>query len=130
MRKVLIVEDNPDMREILALQMQQLEFTVVLAENGEEGVQKATAEKPDLVLMDILMPVMSGIEAARIIRSSFETREIPILAITAVFRESELKSCLEEGCSDYLVKPYTLQELKLKVEALVPSTVEGASETE
>ena len=83
MKKALIVEDHPDMVEILTLQLERLGFTVISASNGKEGVEKAIAEKPHLILMDIMMPVMDGREATRIIRSNKNTKNIPILAIYA-----------------------------------------------
>jgi len=70
--------------------------------------------------MDIMMPSMDGWEAARALRAHAETKEIPILAATALFRDSDLKSCLEAGCNGYIVKPFTFQELQAKVRELLP----------
>jgi CheY-like chemotaxis protein len=122
MKKALIVEDHPDMLEVLTLQMEILGFAVIAAKNGKEGVEKAIEEKPDLILMDILMPGMDGREATRIIRSNAETHDIPILAATALFLVSDLGSCAEAGCNDYLVKPFTLEQLQRKIlEYISPS---------
>ena len=82
--KILIVEDNPDMRDLLALRVQLTGYIPILASHGKEGVEKANAEKPDLILMNSLMPEMDGWEATRILRATPETKDIPILAITAV----------------------------------------------
>ena len=120
MKKVLVVEDHPDMLELLVWQMERLGFLVIPAKHGKEGVDKALEEKPHLVLMDIMMPGMDGREATRILRSNPETQDIPILAATALFRESELRSCIEAGCNDYLVKPFTFQQLQGKVQELIP----------
>jgi len=116
MKKVLIVEDHPDMLALLVWQLERLGFLVIPARHGKEGVEKAVTERPHLILMDIMMPGMDGREATRMIRSNPETQEIPILAATALFRESDLTSCLEAGCNDCLVKPFTFEQLQGKVQ--------------
>jgi len=121
MKKVLIVEDNPDLVYLLTLTLESLGYTVVTATQGSEGVEKAAKEKPHLILMDILMPGMDGLEATRLIHANPETKDIPILAITCLFRESELRGCIEAGCNDYLVKPFTCQELQEKIQDFIPS---------
>src|SRR5687768_15849193 len=105
--KILMVEDNSDMRDLLALRVQLTGYLPILASQGKEALEKAVAEKPDLILMDMMMPVMDGWEAARTLRASRETRYIPILAVTALFRSEDLKACLESGCNGYLVKPFS-----------------------
>ena len=117
--KILIVEDNSDMRDLIALRVQLTGYDPILASHGKEGVEKATAEKPDLILMDMMMPVMDGWEATRTIRGSRETKEIPILALTALFRSEDLKSCLDCGCSGYIVKPFTGEDLQRKIRELI-----------
>ena len=117
----LVVEDHPDLLDLLTLQLKMLGFAVTSATNGMEGVEKAIEEKPHLILMDIMMLGMDGREATRIIRSNRKTQDIPILAATALFRESDLSSCLEAGCNDYLVKPFTFKELKGKIHDFIPS---------
>jgi len=117
MKKALVVEDHPDSLDILTHILKFLGFTVIRAKHGAEGVEKAFKDKPQLILMDILMPKMDGREATRQIRSNPETKNIPILAITALCCESELMSCLEAGCSDYIVKPVAIRELQGKIQA-------------
>ena len=119
MKKVLVVEDHPDMREILIWQMERMGFSVIPACHGKDGVEKALKEMPHLVIMDIMMPGMDGRETARTLRSDPDTRDIPILAVTALFRESDLKSCIEAGCNDYIVKPFTFQQLQEKVQEFI-----------
>jgi CheY-like chemotaxis protein len=119
-KKVLVVEDHADMRELLIWQIELMGFAAVAAKHGKEAVEKAVTEKPHLILMDIMMPSMDGWEAARALRAHAETKEIPILAATALFRDSDLKSCLEAGCNGYIVKPFTFQELQAKVRELLP----------
>jgi len=84
-----------------------LGFSVITANSGAEGAKKATKEKTQLILMDIMIPKMDGREATRKIRSNPETQAIPILASTALFLSSDLSSCIKVGCSDYIVKPFT-----------------------
>ena len=122
MKIALVVENHPDLLDLLTLQLKMLGFAVTSATNGTEGVEKAIEEKPHLILMDIMMPGMDGREATRIIRSNRETQDIPILAATALFRESDLSSCIESGCNDYLVKPFTFEELKGKVKDIIPGS--------
>ncbi|MFQ5849510.1 MAG: response regulator [Candidatus Binatia bacterium] len=122
MRKVLVVEDHPDMLEVLSRQMEMMGFSVIPAKRGMEGVEKALEEKPQLILMDILMPGMDGREATRMIRSNPRTQDIPILAATVLFRESDLRSCIDAGCSDYIVKPFTFQQLRGKIQEFIPDT--------
>ena len=120
-KKAIIVEDNPALMEILSLQLETLGFSVISAINGKEGVEKAITEKPDLILMDIMMPVMDGREATRRIRSNPETKSVPILAATVLYKESDLRSCIEAGCNDYIVKPFSSQELQGKILDYIPS---------
>ncbi|MGH7831573.1 MAG: response regulator [Candidatus Binatia bacterium] len=122
MKKVLIVEDHPDMRELLLWQMELMGFLAIPARHGKEGVEKALKEKPNLILMDIMMPGMDGREATRILRSNPETQNIPIVAAMVLFRDADLKSCIDAGCNDYLVKPFTFQELQGKIQEYMPGT--------
>ena len=122
MKKVLIVEDHGDMRELLSWQIELMGFVPITAKHGKEGVEKALSEKPHLILMDIMMPGMDGRETARALRGNPETQKIPILAATALFRDSDLKSCLDAGCDAYIVKPFTFQELQAKLQQLMPQS--------
>jgi CheY-like chemotaxis protein len=121
MTKVLIIEDHPDMRELLSWQVELLGFTAVLAQQGREGIDKALTEKPDLIILDIMMPGMDGRDAARELRAKPELKDVTILASTALFREADLKACIEAGCNGYIVKPFTFQELQAKLQDLAPS---------
>ena len=119
--KVLIVEDNEDLRNLLARILEQLDCLPILACHGKDGLEKALAQKPDLILMDMLMPVMDGWQAARALRANPETKNIPILATTALFSRVQVKTCLEAGCDGYLVKPFTVLELRRKIAELLLS---------
>lgn len=109
------------MRELLVWQIELMGFTAIPAKNGKEGLERGVAEKPDLILMDIMMPQMDGWEATKALRAHPETKDIPILAATALFRDADLKACLDAGCTGYIVKPFTFQELQARVRELVPA---------
>lgn len=125
MKKILIVEDHADMRELLTWQIELMGYLPIPAKHGKEGVEKAVAEQPHLILLDIMMPGMDGWEAARTLRANPETKNIPILAATALFRDSDLRSCLDAGCNGYIVKPFTFQELQGKVQEFIASSDNG-----
>ncbi len=119
MKKVLIVEDNQDLQFLLTVQIKSMGFFAISANNGIEAVEKSIEEKPHLILMDIMLPGMDGREATRRIRSNPETKNIPILAITALTKESELRECIEAGCNDYMLKPFNYKDLQEKIQALL-----------
>jgi two-component system, cell cycle response regulator DivK len=95
----------------------------VLARNGKDCLEKAIAEKPQLILMDMMMPVMDGWEATRALRANPDTKNIPILAATALFRPHELKTCLEAGGDGYIVKPFSLLDLQSKIGELLTAPI-------
>ena len=97
-------------------------FCVILASEGQKGVKKAIEEKPDLILMDIMMLRMNGREATRMIRSIPETQDIPVLAARLLLKHSDRKSCLEAGCTDYIVKPFSFVAPQEKIQALIPGS--------
>jgi CheY-like chemotaxis protein len=119
MTKVLLVEDHPDIRHVLRVQLEWMGFAVIIAKNGKEGVETAIAEKPDLILMNSLMPEMDGWQATRILRVNPETKEIPILAATAMSQPVDIQTWIDAGCNDYIVKPFTSDELQRKIKALI-----------
>lgn len=119
MKKVLIVEDNPDMRDLLILYIQLMGLSAITAGDGREGVEKAIRESPNLILMDVMLPRVDGQEATRILRSNPATRKIPILAATALARDADLRACLESGCNDCLTKPFSFKELEQKVREFI-----------
>ena len=117
MQKVLIIEDHADMRELLSWQIELMGFRAILAKHGKEGVEKAIAEKPELILMDIMMPGMDGWEAARAVRASPEIKDIPILAATAMFRDSDLKTCMEAVATATLSNPSPFLSFRARFES-------------
>ena len=109
------------MRELLTWQVELMGFAALTAKQGSEGLQKAESERPHLIILDIMMPGMDGWQAARELKSNAVTQKIPILAATALFRDTDLKTCIDSGCNGFIVKPFTFQELQGKVKELIPA---------
>lgn len=103
--RILIAEDHPDNREMLTRRLERRGFEVHVAENGAEAVEKARSISPDLILMDISMPVMSGIEATRLLRQDPVGGDLKIVALTAHAMESARRECMDAGCDDFATKP-------------------------
>ena len=115
MKKILVVEDV-DFNRDLVVQLLEDKYQVIEAVNGQEGVSIAGKEKPELILMDLSLPVMDGWEATRILKADTELRSIPVIAITAHAMKGDEERALAAGCDDYLVKPLDEDELLLKIE--------------
>ena len=122
MPKVLLVEDNEANRDMLARRLQRRGFEVVFAVDGAEGVAKSKTEHPDIVLMDMSLPVMNGWEATRAIKADATTHHIPVVALTAHSMAGDREKAMEAGCDDYDTKPVELQRLLEKMAALGVST--------
>ncbi|HUL54239.1 MAG TPA: response regulator [Opitutaceae bacterium] len=119
MAKILIVEDNEMNRDMLSRRLERRGYTTVLAVDGGAGVERALAEKPDLILMDMSLPVIDGWEASRRIKADPATAAIPIIALTAHAMTSDRDHALQAGCNDYDTKPVELPRLLGKIEALL-----------
>ncbi len=118
MTKVLIVEDNEMNRDMLSRRLQRRGFEVVIAIDGAEGVAKSKSEHPDIVLMDMSLPVMNGWEATRAIKADPATKSMPVIALTAHSMAGDREKAMEAGCDDYDVKPVDLPRLLEKMAAL------------
>ncbi|MEM8767926.1 MAG: response regulator [Pseudomonadota bacterium] len=119
MKKVLLVEDNEMNRDMLSRRLQRKNFEVVMAMNGQEGVQMASSETPDIVLMDLSLPIMDGWEAIRRIKGDQATASLPVIALTAHAMEGDEARAREAGCDDYDTKPVNFKRLMGKIEALL-----------
>ena len=106
-RRILVIEDNEDCRNILVLQLRTLGYDIIEAESGNAGVEKAFLEMPDLIIMDLKMHGIDGIEATRRLKSNPSTQEIPIIVSTAWIAESSTKEVLAAGAAVVLTKPLT-----------------------
>ncbi|MBN1564594.1 MAG: response regulator [Anaerolineae bacterium] len=114
-KRILVVEDNPDNRILITDVLESLLYEVIVAEDGEEGVTKAKAEVPDLILMDLSLPKKDGWTAAGEIKAETALKEIPIIALTAHAMVGDREKALEAGCDDYISKPIDLRELTSKL---------------
>lgn len=117
-KKILLVEDNLDLSKALGMLLKDL-YEIIPAVNGKEAVEKAAALSPNLILMDIIMPEMDGLEAMNLIRQNPETRSIPVLAVTATVSNSIEEECFNMGCDDYIAKPFTIEQLIPRIEKLL-----------
>ncbi len=119
MTKILVVEDNEMNRDMLSRRLMRKGYEVIIALDGEEGMAKAQAEVPDLILMDMSLPVLDGWEATRRLKAAPETHAIPIIALTAHAMAGDREQALAAGCDDYDSKPIEFQQLLGKIEALL-----------
>lgn len=121
MPKILIVEDNEMNRDMLSRRLARQGFEVALAVDGKQGVEMASSEKPDLILMDMSLPVMNGWEATEKVKSNPATKSIPVIALTAHAMSEDREKCIAAGCNDFDTKPVDLPRLLEKIKALLPA---------
>lgn len=119
MPKLLYIEDNEMNRDMLSRRLARRGHEVLIAVDGEQGIAQATTEKPDLILMDMSLPVVDGWEATRRLKASPETQSIPIIGLTAHAMATDRDKCLKAGCDDYDTKPVELERLLGKIERLL-----------
>ena len=114
-KKVLVVDDSPTERHVISELLVRSGYQVITAENGEEGIEKARREKPDLILMDVVMPGLNGYQATRTLTRDETTKQIPIIVCTSKGQETDRIWGLRQGALDYLVKPVNAVELLAKI---------------
>jgi two-component system, cell cycle response regulator DivK len=119
MPKILLVEDNEMNRDMLSRRLQRKGYEVLIATDGEQGVAMARAEQPDLILMDMSLPVLDGWEATRTIRATPGIQFVPVIALTAHAMAGDQEKCVAAGCDDYDTKPVDLPRLLTKIETLL-----------
>jgi two-component system cell cycle response regulator DivK len=120
MPKILLVEDNEMNRDMLSRRLARKGYDVVCAIDGAEGAEMATSESPDLILMDMSLPVMDGWEATRLLKADDSTQAIPVIALTAHAMEGDEQKARDAGCDDYDTKPIEFPRLLAKIELLLP----------
>jgi diguanylate cyclase (GGDEF)-like protein len=114
-QRILIADDEPDIRVVLRTRLEQDGFTVIEARDGAEAVHLAQTESPDLIVLDVMMPEMDGVEVCNRLRASFTTRSIPVIMLTAKAGKDDRMSGLKNGANDYITKPFDLRELTQRV---------------
>ena len=125
MTKILYVEDNDDNVFMLTHRLQRKGYEVVVANDGEQGVARASEDQPALILMDLSLPVLDGWEATRKLKADPVTKDIPVIALSAHAMPGDAEKALSAGCDDYDTKPVDMKRLLSKIEALLP---EGSGE--
>jgi len=116
---ILVVDDNPDLTELLQIALEFFGYEAIAAKNGAEAVEIAHSKLPDLIVMDMFMPVMNGIQATSLIRMNPKTKDIPIIAATANAAQGDRDRCLAAGCNEYLSKPFSNQRLVTLIEEIL-----------
>jgi CheY-like chemotaxis protein len=125
MSKILLVEDNEMNRDMLSRRLERRGYEVIIAVDGESGLALAASEVPDLILMDMSLPILDGWEASRRLKADGATQHIPVIALTAHAMSSDRNKALEAGCDDYDTKPVELPRLLEKIEALLAVASKG-----
>lgn len=119
MAKILLVEDNEMNRDMLGRRLQRRGFELAFAIDGRQGVEMARTEAPDIILMDMSLPVLDGWDATRELKAAEDTRSIPVIALTAHAMSGDREKALEAGCDDYDTKPVEFARLLEKIQALL-----------
>jgi CheY-like chemotaxis protein len=123
MLRILLVEDNDMNRDMLSRRLVRNGYEVLLAMDGQQGIDMALSERPDLILMDMSLPVIDGWEATRRIKLNDATRQIPVIALTAHAMAGDREKTMEAGCDDYDTKPVEISRLVRKIAALLKPKV-------
>ncbi len=121
-KKILVVEDEPDIAEGLQARLTLEGYEVVLAADGKIGVEKARSEKPNLVIMDVMLPLVNGYEACKLIKQDKHTKDIPVLFLTALPRVDDAEAAFQAGGDDFLNKPFTDERLLHKIHKFLPKS--------
>ena len=129
-KKILIVEDEANIRELLRLYLEREGYTVLEAENGVEGIKKWKSDKPDMLLLDVMMGGMSGFALARLLKDDPQTAHVPIIFLTARDTENDTVTGFNLGADDYISKPFSLREVMVRVRAVLRRTATENGEEE
>ena len=127
-KRVLIVDDSPTERHVLNDMLTKAGYEVVASDNGEDAILKAKTARPDLILMDVVMPRMNGFDACRRIRSGATTSEIPVIMVTTRGELESVEAAYESGCAEYVIKPIDAHELLAKVQSYLGESGDGEAD--
>lgn len=119
---ILIVDDDPDIRELVAFKMRQMGYGVRVEKDGESGLEAARSDVPDLILLDVMMPKLSGIEMCKTLRGDEKTKNVLIMLMTAKAQEIDVEKGFAAGANDYIIKPFSPRELVTRVENMLASS--------
>ena len=124
-KNILVVEDDLDIRELISFNLANEGHQVFEANDGEVGIDKARNNNPDLILLDLMLPGIQGLDVCRIIKSDQETKEIPIIMVTALGQEEDIVKGLETGADDYITKPFSIKVLIARLNAVLKRSIEA-----
>ena len=127
-KNILVVEDDSDIRELISFNLKNEGHQVFEAKDGEVGIDKARKKLPDLILLDLMLPGIQGLDVCRIIKSDQETKEIPIIMVTAVGQEEDIVKGLETGADDYITKPFSIKVLIARVNTVLKRSIEAGED--
>jgi len=116
---VLVIEDEPDIRELIEFNLKKYHYNVLLASNGEKGLKDARSYEPDLILLDLMLPGIQGIDVCRVIKSDENIKSIPIIILSALGQEEDIVLGLEAGADDYVSKPFSLEILNARIKTIL-----------
>ncbi|MFA6636686.1 MAG: response regulator [Candidatus Omnitrophota bacterium] len=118
-RKILLSEDNDDIRKMLAMRLEVVGYTVLQARDGEEALDTAKKENPDLIILDLMMPKLSGFEVCRMLKFDDVHKNIPIIVLSALDQQRDREKAVEAGADAYFIKPFDLELLQNKIKTLI-----------
>jgi DNA-binding response OmpR family regulator len=121
MSSILLVDDDPLLRTLVEHKLRLRGFQVISAESGEEGLKQASAKRPDLIVLDAMLPELDGFEVLQRLKEDAATQAIPVIMLTARKQETDIVSALSKGARDYLVKPFSPEELVVRIRNLLPA---------
>jgi DNA-binding response OmpR family regulator len=116
---VLVADDDEDIRKLVTFRLERAGYAVVAARDGEEALRLTTERRPDLVVLDVMMPKLTGYDVTRRLREQEETKDIPVILLTARVQEADVARGFEAGADDYMKKPFSPQELRARVQAIL-----------
>ncbi len=119
-KKILVVDDELDVQSILSFRLEINGYSVIVASDGEEGLEKIKKENPDLVLLDLMLPKMNGFEICRMVKFDDRLKGLPIIILSALDKEEDRKKALDSGADAYFLKPFDLEGLLTKIKLLLP----------